>query len=429
MPTVLQFRRGTTSQNNSFTGSAGEISVDTSTNQLRIHDGSTAGGATVGIDTKNIQIGVSGDNELDTSSGNLTIDSAGGTVTVDDNLTVSGTITGGLTGDVTGNADTATALETARTIAGQSFDGSANITIAATDLSDTDQSLSTTDNVTFNNMTVSGNLTVSGTTTTVNTETINLADNTITLNSNATGSATENGGIEIERGDDTNKTLVWNETDDKWTVGSETFVAGTFEGALTGNVTGDVTGNADTATTLETARTIAGQSFDGSANITIASTDLSNTSAITLNTATQTLTNKTISGSSNTLSNIGNSSLSNSSITINGTAIALGSSGDISAGTSWQAVKTSAFTAVAGEGYFVNTTSGAITVTLPSSPSQGDEVSIIDYAGTADSNNITVSRNGQNIQGSASNLTVSVERAGFTLVYTDSTQGWLLKDK
>jgi hypothetical protein len=203
---------------------------------------------------------------------------------------IAGTFTGNITGDVTGNADTATILQTARNIAGQSFDGSANITIAATDLSDTDQSLSTTDNVTFNNMTVSGNLTVSGTTTTVNTETINLADNTITLNSNATGSATENGGIEIERGDDTNKTLLWNETSDKWTVGSETFVAGTFEGNLTGNVTG----NADTATTLETARNIAGQSFDGSANITIASTDLSNTSDVVLLTSTQTLTNKTI---------------------------------------------------------------------------------------------------------------------------------------
>jgi len=58
--------------------------------------------------------------------------------------------------------------------------------------------------------------------------------------------------------------------------------------------TGALTGNADTATTLATARTIAGQSFDGSANITIASTDLSNTSAITLNTASQTLTNKTL---------------------------------------------------------------------------------------------------------------------------------------
>ena len=79
-------------------------------------------------------------------------------------------------------------------------------------------------------MTVSGNLTVSGTTTTVNTETINLADNTITLNSNATGSATEDGGIEIERGMTANKTLIWDETTDKWTVGSETFVAATFEG-------------------------------------------------------------------------------------------------------------------------------------------------------------------------------------------------------
>src|SRR6056300_1162612 len=162
------------------------------------------------------------------------------------------------------------------------------------------------DDVTIgNNLTISGNLTVSGTTTTVNTETINLADNTITLNSNETGTPSQDGGIEIERGTSANKTLIWNETTDKWTVGSETFVAGTFEGALTGNVTGnvtgDVTGNADTATTLETARNIAGQSFDGSADITIASTDLSDTSSITLNSATQTLTNKTINSASNTI--------------------------------------------------------------------------------------------------------------------------------
>ena len=94
-----------------------------------------------------------------------------------------------------------------------------------------------------------------------------------------------------------------------------------------------------------------------------------------------------------------------------------------------QVVKTSGFTAVAGEGYFCNTTSGAFTVTLPSSATQGDEVSIIDYAGTFDSNNLTVGRNSHNIQGSAADLTVSTERAGFTLVYVDSTQGWLLKDK
>ena len=97
-------------------------------------------------------------------------------------------------------------------------------------------------------------------------------------------------------------------------------------------------------------------------------------------------------------------------------------------GTSWQAVKTTGFTAVAGEGYFCNTTSAAFTVTLPASPTIGDEVAIIDYAGTFDTNNLTVGRNSENIQGSAADLTVATERAGFTLVYTDGTQGWLLKN-
>ena len=68
-------------------------------------------------------------------------------------------------------------------------------------------------------------------------------------------------------------------------------------------------------------------------------------------------------------------------------------------------------------------------MTLPSSPSLGDEVSIIDYAGTFDTNNLTVGRNSQPIMGSAADLTVSTERAAFTLVYSDSTQGWLLRDK
>ena len=102
--------------------------------------------------------------------------------------------------------------------------------------------------------------------------------------------------------------------------------------------------------------------------------------------------------------------------------------GEVSGGTSWQAVKTTGFTAVAGEGYFCNTTSAAFTLTLPSSPTIGDEVVVIDYAGTFDTNNLTVGRNSSNIQGSAADLTVATERAGFTLVYTDGTQGWLLKN-
>ena len=102
---------------------------------------------------------------------------------------------------------------------------------------------------------------------------------------------------------------------------------------------------------------------------------------------------------------------------------------DNTGGTAWVAVKTSGFTAVAGEGYFCDTTGGAFTATLPATPTLGDEVTFVDYAGTFDTNNLTVGRNSENIQGSAADLTVSVERAGLTLVYSGATQGWLLKDK
>ena len=102
---------------------------------------------------------------------------------------------------------------------------------------------------------------------------------------------------------------------------------------------------------------------------------------------------------------------------------------EVSGGTSWQAVKTSTFTAVAGEGYFVNTTSGVITMNLPAG-TLGDEIVFIDYAGTFDSNTFTIAANGsEKINGSTADLTVSVERAANTLVYTDGTQGWLLKNK
>ena len=127
---------------------------------------------------------------------------------------------------------------------------------------------------------------------------------------------------------------------------------------------------------------------------------------------------------------IENAKLSNSSITAAGSSISLG--GSVSFNNQfvdWQSVVTGNTVMVASRGYFVNTTSGAVTMTLPSSPSLGDEVSIIDYAGTFDSNNLTVGGNSQPIMGTAADLTVSTERAGFTLVYVDSTQGWLLRDK
>ena len=100
-----------------------------------------------------------------------------------------------------------------------------------------------TNDLDVNNLTVDGNLTVSGTTTTVNTETINLADNTILLNSNFVGvTPSENSGIEINRGGTApNKTFIWDETSDRWTLGSETLVAGSVIADVTGDVTGTVT--------------------------------------------------------------------------------------------------------------------------------------------------------------------------------------------
>jgi len=101
----------------------------------------------------------------------------------------------------------------------------------------------------------------------------------------------------------------------------------------------------------------------------------------------------------------------------------------MSGGTSWQAVDTTGFTAVAGEGYFCDTTSAAFTATLPAG-TIGDECTFVDYAGTFDTNNLTVAPDGsEKINGVAASLTVAVERAAFTLVFTDTTQGWLLKDK
>ena len=199
-----------------------------------------------------------------TGSGTMTnLGSVSVALTVQPNSVALGT-------DTTGNYVAGATGGTGVTITGTAGEGwSPTIAIG--------QAVATNSNVTFANLTATGdtilqgNLTVSGTTTTVNTETINLADNIILLNSNEAGSPSQNSGIEVERGTSTNKTLVWDEAADKWTVGSETFVSGGFEGPLTGN--------ASTATTLQTARTISlaggvsgSVSFNGSANVSITAT-------------------------------------------------------------------------------------------------------------------------------------------------------------
>ena len=127
-------------------------------------------------------------------------------------------------------------------------------------------------------------------------------------------------------------------------------------------------------------------------------------------------------------------------ISQSGTTITIGASGDtvsLASGASqsgfgrsgtvnWDTtIKTSNFTATSGSGFFVDTSSGAVTVTLPASPSAGDIVSVADYAGTSATNKITIARNSSNIEGVASNSVIDSNRTAVTLIFADSTQGWV----
>ena len=112
---------------------------------------------------------------------------------------------------------------------------------------DVPNSFSTSGDVTVGgDATVTGDLTVNGTTVTLNTETLTVEDNIIVLNSNVSGTPTLDAGIEVERGTSANVSLLWDESNDRWTLGSGSLVAGTF----IGNVTGNQSGGSVAATTL-----------------------------------------------------------------------------------------------------------------------------------------------------------------------------------
>jgi len=123
-----------------------------------------------------------------------------------------------------------------------------------------------------------------------------------------------------------------------------------------------------------------------------------------------------------------------------GTTVTLGESGDtIALGTGasqtgfgrtgtvdWcTTAKTSPLTATSGKGYFINTCGGAVTVTLPSSPTAGDIVSLKDYKNTWDNNKVTVGRGGSKIFGLCLDASLNTEGQTVSLVYVDGTQGWM----
>jgi len=111
-------------------------------------------------------------------------------------------------------------------------------------------------------------------------------------------------------------------------------------------------------------------------------------------------------------------------ITNSGTAAGFGSTGEVS----WNTTKITADPgpAVSGVGYFTDTSGAAFNVTLPSSPSAGAVIAVADYANTWDDNNLTLLRNGSNIEGAAENYVANIEGASVTLVYVDATKGWVV---
>lgn len=94
-------------------------------------------------------------------------------------------------------------------------------------------------------------------------------------------------------------------------------------------------------------------------------------------------------------------------------------------GLSWSIISSNT-TAVINGGYFVNTSGGAITVTLPSTAAIGDSIAVVDYSGDFGTNNCTIARNGHNIMGLVSDFVADVDNLGVQFVYVDSTQGWRL---
>jgi len=98
------------------------------------------------------------------------------------------------------------------------------------------------------------------------------------------------------------------------------------------------------------------------------------------------------------------------------------------AGISWQPTKTANFTAVAGEGYSVDTSGGAITMTLPSSPSVGDTVEVIDVGGSISTNSVTVGRNGSNINGGSGNSIFNINNSHYNCIYLSATEGWSISE-
>ena len=255
MPTTVQFRRGTTAQNDAFTGAAGELSIDTDLNVIRVHDNSTAGGEAMVGKTA--------------------------TQTLTNKTLTSPTINSGTVGTaLTFNAQADARFADSDSSNWVAFQGPATIASNIT------WTLPNADGSSGQALVTNGSGTLSWAAAgaTISSDTSTDTDFLLYFASSTSGALT---AVNQDSG------LTYNPSTGKIT-------ASAFAGALTGNVTGDVTGNADTATALATARTIGGVSFDGTANINLAGVNTAGNQDTSGNAATATAlaTARTIAGNS-----------------------------------------------------------------------------------------------------------------------------------
>jgi hypothetical protein len=284
----VQFRRGTTAEHSSFTGAAGEVTVDLTNTSLRVHDNSTTGGVemsradlsniapsaavdmnaqrvtNVGTPTQTSDVATKAYVDASFAGGNLSqlTDVTLGTLASGEVVVYDGSswVNIAVSGDAALASDGALTISdnaiNAAKLANDAVDTDAVQDAAITNVKLANSVIAFTDGVTASsislggsfsfsgtaneievaqsggeltiglpddvnvagNLTVDGNLVVNGTLTTVNTQTIELQDNIITLNSGTTGAPTENAGIEVDRGDENNVVLRFNETSDEWEV-------------------------------------------------------------------------------------------------------------------------------------------------------------------------------------------------------------------
>jgi hypothetical protein len=388
MPTVVQFRRGTTTQNNAFTGAEGELTVDNTLDTLRVHDGSTVGGfelvqkaATQTLTNKTINLTSNTLSatlaQLNTAISDADITSIAGTETLS-NKTLESPI---VTTQLTSTSASFTLLDTPTTIAFGAAATSLGVATGATGSGvtktvnlGTGGAAGSTTNINIGSasggtttvnkdLVVSGDLTVNGTTTTINSTTLSVDDKNIVLGDIAspTNTTADGGGITLKGA--TDKTFNYVNATGLWTAnigieatsfkGSANLTNGTIAtltslqfvlGATADefSIDGTLAGNSDTALPTEKAvktyvdgqnsvtQTLSNKTIAFGSNTVSGTMAQFNTAVTDADLASlagsETLTNKTISGASNTLSNIANSSLSNSSISINGSAISLGGS-------------------------------------------------------------------------------------------------------